>query len=420
MTSFSFGSSSVTLVPNSGVQVSLPATTCSLTMNWHYHANDLDINGSGSSDDNLQIALTALVNIVNSNGKPLMTVSSLSVDITKMDIQVHGGASWFYQTFVNIFKGTIHDLLQKSISSELDSIISSVANNFVNEVNLNYILYPYISVDYSLTSNAEFSSQFSATNHKGVFTWIRTGDTCSYGDINLPLDLTTSPITFVVSYAMLDCVSKLLYDRGLFNVTLVPDMVPDQSPIHLNTSDANLKRLIPNLYENFPNRGLQVFLSPQSPPIAQMWYNDQTGPLFEITALGNFDVFVQEDFGVLKPAFSFETSLQVLFKISFNNGNLTCNIQNYMQETQVTNTFIGPVNSTNVANIVNFFIGFGVVPELNKYMAVGIPIPSVNGVSLVNPQIDYGSYYLMLGTDFSYTAPSPKEKKTTSINVQSL
>jgi hypothetical protein len=298
MTAFNFGDSTITLLPNVGVQLALPSTTCSLTMDWRYsvfqrtrlfwsYTSDVDIHGSGGATDNLDLSITVLINIQNSNGRPLMVVSSIDVDITSFDIKVSGGAAWFYQTFVDIFKvhqnqrntflyfkGEIHDVLQNAISTELSSLISNEAQDFVNEVTLVYAMYPFLEVDYSLTANAEITAEYSATDHKGTFIWTPEMDTCSYNNINLPLDYLTSPITFVVSYEMIDCISKLLFDRDYMNVTILPEMVPDNSPIRLNSSDLNLRRLVPNLYATYPDVGLEVVVTAVSPPVTLMYYSE--------------------------------------------------------------------------------------------------------------------------------------------------
>jgi hypothetical protein len=137
--------------------------------------------------------------------------------------------------------------------------------------------------------------------------------------------------------------------------------------------------------------------------------------LLQINATGNTEIFAQTPNG-LKPAFVMQTDLQVYLKVAFTEGNLTAAIHSFTEQTIIINTFIGPVSAANLTTIINFFIGFGIEPALNKFLNVGVPIPQVEGVTLVNTQVDYATFFLMIGTDFSYDDLVKNQKNVITVN----
>jgi len=46
----------------------------------------------------------------------------------------------------------------------------------------------------------------------------------------------------------------------------------------------------------------------------------------------------------------------------------------------------------------------GIIPEVNKLLAGGFALPTLDGISLVNPSVSYGDDYLIVNTDFAYSS----------------
>lgn len=71
---------------------------------------------------------------------------------------------------------------------------------------------------------------------------------------------------------------------------------------------------------------------------------------------------------------------------------------------------IGPVDVSSFVSLLDTLLADGVVPVINGYLENGFPLPTVPGLTLVNPQIGYGQDFIYVGTDITYTPPSPIAK----------
>jgi len=69
-------------------------------------------------------------------------------------------------------------------------------------------------------------------------------------------------------------------------------------------------------------------------------------------------------------------------------------------------TNIGPFSISILDALLNTLFADGLIPIVNGLLSVGFPIPVVQNVELVNTTIGWGSHYLYISTDISYS-PSP-------------
>jgi hypothetical protein len=69
-------------------------------------------------------------------------------------------------------------------------------------------------------------------------------------------------------------------------------------------------------------------------------------------------------------------------------------------ETQFSN--VGTINVALFDNIIKTLSTDAIVPFFNYYLAHGVNIPTIKGVTLINPTIAYGQGYLAIATDISY------------------
>ena len=112
----SLGSDGINVLNGQGLQFTISGLFCNTHMNWHYREDSWPhISDSGSADIGVS-GVSVVVNIhgFQSNQRPQVTVLSDGVNIGDLSIHLHGGASWLYQIFVNIFKGQIKDSIQKA------------------------------------------------------------------------------------------------------------------------------------------------------------------------------------------------------------------------------------------------------------------------------------------------------------------
>lgn len=100
----------------------------------------------------------------------------------------------------------------------------------------------------------------------GDMIWLPHPKSCTIQPAPLPEQLTNRMFTFVIRYdcgsgfhcsskTVGDCIGQVLYENDFIDFVIEPKDVPKNSPIQLNTSDSNIRNILPNLYEKYPNHG---------------------------------------------------------------------------------------------------------------------------------------------------------------------
>jgi len=404
VSSFSFGQSSVTLIPGSGVQVQLTDSSATADMDWSYSASI--VHGSGSAVDNLKMDLSLVLAVGEVSGKPSITVQSLSISITSIDITVHGGASWFYQVIVDIFKSKIKSIMESSLQSQLASVINQLANYYLRKSPTNYPINKNLMIDYSFTTPPFLQPSFSESDHTGQFVWSDPKIVCPFNPGPLPDDLSGSPLTFIFSQDMGSCIASILFQLDSLSGLITPKMVPSNSPVQLNTSSHNMKVVLPQLYEMYPDQALNVKVWANTAPTV---FIDSSTNYIDITIDGSAEVFVVN--ATLLPAFLLDITLVLQAKVGFTGTNVTANIVNIKHNTTLDLSWIGNIDDmTGVDEMVTLFISLGIQPMVNKIINAGMPIPRIEGVQFLSANVLYGNGYLKVGSDFSYqpnAAPTP-------------
>jgi len=351
--------------------------------------------------------INAEVILSDSNGDLLLQVSQLSIDITNLDIEVHGDASWFYQILVDIIKGQIKDALSSALTSTLKQVLNSLAKQYASQTPLTFQVGPNFFLDYGLTANPVVTSTASATFHNGGWTYLRAPSSCT---LNPPSPPTTpgsegKPFTFYLSSTMFSCLGQLLYRSGLLpEIEVNQKNIPRDSPIQFNTSDPNMQRLFPSLYATYPNLGFVIDVDFLAAP--QIYF---TAPFAFLQASVSMNLSVLFP-GNNQKVGAFLIRDDFLFKANiFLNGSTTISgrfLSGTFNSTLVSSE-IGNVSVPNWDSMLNLFLYAGVLPVLNQYATKGFPIPSTLGLTLKNSDLSLLSNFVEVQTDFVYS-PSAK------------
>lgn len=165
-------------------------------------------------------------------------------------------------------------------------------------------------------------------------------------------------------------------------VLLTESEVPSWSPIQLNTSDWIF--VVPGLYKTFPNCLMEVNLVALQDPICNFSTN---GAL--ITVYGIVNVTVIDQTGTQQNAFALNGTVSLLGVGILSQTNIIANLSYVSVDFDVYETNVGPINATALDGLLNTIFAEGIVPLANSYLAKGLPLPVVPGLTLVNPSVSF-------------------------------
>jgi len=414
ITTFDFGDADLTLEPSSGLSILLSSATCQLTMDWSYHT--VIVSGHGSAIDDLTMTINVELTLVEDQGHLSAQVSDVSVDVTDITITLHGGNSWFYKIMVDIFHSKIQSIIQNVIQQQLSQSVNTMITNYALAAPTTYDFGNGLIFDYSLTQNPIVYDNFTETDHIGAWS-LNSVNTCTFSAQPIPEVLGWyRTLTFLLSETLFDCLGYVLYMNGL-QTQVTPSDIPSNSPVQLNTGNDNMKKLLPNLYEYYPNSPMYLEITVIDPPVTNIETTN-----FTLALKLNINVTVMDNQSVIVPAFDMlvDTWITSGAGIDINDENITIITGQVTGETHnvsVLSSDIGNVNVNSLYDLVSFFIRFGVLPTLDNMGDKGFPIPNMPGLTFIFPEIFLEDGFLRASTDFLFNPSeiiSPRHDKASN------
>jgi len=390
--------SNVTLIPKSGAELIISGTSAHLSMNWEYRKTSFPhVSDSGTA--NVDVSNTAIdvsVSVTMQNGRPYANVESCVVHVGKLDMDIHGGASWLYKIFVDHFSGTIKGMVEKTLSSSISREINDGANAALASLPVVQPISNSVEIDYSLLSVPTVEETHFTLSHKGEFYYVGHRKEAPFKQPALPDLVTDEMVQMFISDYVANTAAYSYYLSDALRVVITDSMLPEDAPIHLNTS--YFADLAPPLPIKFPDELMEIHVYATSSPIFSFSVNGSSA-----SVLGNVDVYILPE-----RIFAFTLIVNLLCSgtAHVNNLNIVGQLTFLKAEISLGPSMIGRFDVTDLQSIVNYLSKEGIIPLVNDYLKPGFPLPTIQGLTFVNPVIGWGPRYIYVSTDASYSPPS--------------
>eukprot|EP01116_Phalansterium_solitarium_P018699 TRINITY_DN5049_c0_g1_i1.p1 TRINITY_DN5049_c0_g1~~TRINITY_DN5049_c0_g1_i1.p1 ORF type:complete len:515 (-),score=215.13 TRINITY_DN5049_c0_g1_i1:375-1880(-) len=392
------GNDAITIVPGTGLQLTLSNVGASAHLNWHYKMEDFPHTSDGGSADIAvsQTSATATISVVNQNGLPFVNCPSATVNVGHLDINLHGGASWLYQLFVNAFTGSIESSIASALHDAIVENINSGLNKAIKSLPISEPIDSKVEIDFPLVSNPVFASGYFSLPTLGEFYVIGAHTETPYPRPPIPDVVTSQMLQILITEYVVVSAGYVYWKLGELETTITQKDIPSNVPVQLNTTF--FKAVLPQLYTTFPNMAMELDLAATQMPSCTF---SSTGAAISVT--GNIVVNVVQPNGTLTPAFTL-TGPVSLAGVALLNGQVIYGNLSYLSaDFTVSQSNIGPFSPSGLDTIINLLFEAGVVPQVNKILAKGFPLPTVTGLTFVNPTIGWGDHFLYVSTDVTYT-----------------
>lgn len=395
-----------------GLALAASGVAVSCTADWNYKLKIWPHVPSGHGSVTISVgggsSLSATLSI-SSNGEKYTSLAlpacHSGVDVTGLHFS--GGLSG---DILNL----ISSLLKSTIESEINSqLCAGVKTALVDDVNPMLAKSPAddvacanlpttIACDFSLTgANPDLPSPLPLPVPA-----LPVPDATVAATHELLIMLDPTPL----NYAM-----YLVWNAGIMDLIITPDMLPASFPLALNTSSFQL--IAPGIYKKYPDMGMQMELNVTKAPT---FVDTESGDL-NITARTNFGFGVLDPSAGLVPGFTLEcpitVGLTVNASVNASTGQQVIHAKSpYIEcELGIVSSAVGNVTVDALQQILSYALSGVVVPKINQLLAAGFAVPSLGPVNLTNTEVGFrgpqpsgGSGYLLVATDLKYaTPPSP-------------
>ncbi|KAJ5075245.1 bactericidal permeability-increasing bpi protein-related [Anaeramoeba ignava] len=399
ITKLQFDQETVTLTAPDEITIAIKQLSTHCDMDWHYTFGLL--KDSGTADEEVtEVDITMTLKYFANNSHIALVAESAQCSIGKLDITLHGGASWLYNIIIDILKGPIKDLIASSLSSEFVTEINTLAPSLLDSIPIKIDIDQYTSLHFEMLGQ-ELTSEYIAAFNNAEFYDIANPVECPLPHHDLP---STPKSEDYMAEVYLDefAINSAFYaynEEGRIDIIITNGEIPPYIPFQLNTSE--FKDYIPNLYEKYPDLLMTIEITPNVLPSISITEANE----IDATLILNLNFSVVESDNTTIPVFTFVCDIDADVDAYMDGeticGNLTLNTFTLVD----TWTSIGPIDMNLFMPTLDMMVNAFVVPFLNGYLKTGFPIPTIDGVSFENSEVSYGDGYILISTDVDYTPP---------------
>lgn len=219
-----------------------------------------------------------------------------------------------------------------------------------------------------------------------------------------PATADSSYIQLIVSGYTIESAFWVFQSHHLLQDIIGPNSIPPNFPLKLNTNDPVWALIAPKMQSVYPNDNIRILFEIQSGTSVTSAAQDDSfsvdipiGMAIQpLTSSGPESAFV------LGCPMKTSLTLDVKDKLNSTTGQtqqviagkmkyLSCNLA-------LENSTVGPVHFGALKDAISFAIDDVLMPLLNAFLRVGIPIPSGSFVELTNTSVSFGDDYAVVGS----------------------
>ncbi|XP_071331787.1 bactericidal permeability-increasing protein [Trachinotus anak] len=383
---------SVAFYPDAtGFKTSMLGLSVALTGEWMTHYGI--IHDGGSFD---MAVFSVSVNSVVELGKDAdrhLSVTSVSCDaqVGGVDMEIHGGASWIIQLFVNHFKDHISSEIETKICPSVEDMIAKFEYH-LQAMNVTFDVDQALTLDLSLTDLPVIDVSRLNLGLKGEFYSIKT-----HTDPPFEAQPFTMPeqqgymLSMGLSEFTLNSALYGYYSDGGFQILINDSMIPPGSPVHLNTS--LMGPFIPQLPKMFP--GLLMDLQVYAREVPMFSFQSDAVKLgFQVAV----KAFAIQPNGTQTPLFKLNVDSEFISKVWIADGRMKGSVSMNNFTLTLAGSEVGTFTTDALERIAKLGINLALA-NMNQKLGKGFDLPRMKQAQLVNSVLKMQEGFIALFSD---------------------
>uniref|UniRef100_H3AJD3 Bactericidal permeability-increasing protein n=1 Tax=Latimeria chalumnae TaxID=7897 RepID=H3AJD3_LATCH len=380
--------------PNTDIKVRIVNARLQASGDWQ--VKYLFISDSGTFTAGVY-GITIKLNIgvtADDTGRLMVWNSYCLGQVGSVDIQLHGGGSWFY----GLFHSKLQDIALQQINQK-KQLCSSVHTAFT-AVNQQLKKIPgfvsidqYIELDYLLVSLPEVTEKFLGTDFKGEFYNIKHHTEPPFEPTPFYLCCQDGYMfSLGVSQYSVNSAAYAYYTAGALQIQVTDNMIPKASPIRLNTS--SFGNFIPGLSKLYPNMLMVMEVNANKQPLVTLGMGSITTETS--FSLNTFAILPNTS---LARVFVLELSVSVSGKVQLSGMKLTGLIVLNNISLSVAHSDIGPFDVKPIEKLVKIAAYTLGISTINARLKKGFPLPHTDKLKFINPLLKMNQGVITVATD---------------------
>ena len=331
------------------------------------------------------------------NGHATLSTAACSSDVGNVHLSFHGSSSWVYKHFDHELKSEFKKNFHSAFCSKVTDELNNKGNKALESLPLlSKVENLPMLFNYTLTQDPSYTDSYMAVFLKGAFQPQNEQIPIPFTPAPFPPVNTNGRMLYVwLSDYILNSAGYALQQAGILQHTITPKLIP--------TMITSIFESYQSLYQLFPNMGVEIALKATKPPIVHL-----TPKGGEMSAFGSIDMNFILPYNTVVTAFTLDISAELDINSQIqSNGSITEFTAN------ATLVSFKLINSSSIRKllatpVLQFVLEYSVIPVLNKHGSKGLVIPTIDGMSFVNPELMFGENYGLVATDINYKMEMPK------------
>ncbi|KAJ7998551.1 hypothetical protein DPEC_G00206080 [Dallia pectoralis] len=388
--------SDLTLVPGTGIRLSITNAFINLHGNWRVQYLSF-IHDSGSFDLELSgLTITDSFAIQNDEtGRPTVRSLSCEANVASASIEFHGGASWLYNLFSSFIDTALRGALQNQICPLLADSINDM-NQQLKSLNILTKVDNYAEIDNAMVTSPSISKSSIDLGLKGEFYNIGKHQEPPFypGPFSMP-PLVNNMIYIGVSEFTANSAGFVYNNAGALSLRVTDEMIPQQSPIRLNTKAFGV--FIPEIAKRFPDLMVELLVKTDKMPTISFQADNVT-----VQASSTMTAYAVQTNGTLSPLFILNMEGSVSARLKVTGAKLSGSTTLNKFEVALGTSYVGPFQVQSFENILIIALKAFVIPKINTRLEMGFPLPAIGKMELLNTNLQVLKDCMVIGTDVRF------------------
>eukprot|EP01139_Manchomonas_bermudensis_P005556 Amastigsp_a175319_881.p1 type:complete len:508 gc:universal Amastigsp_a175319_881:30-1553(+) len=390
--SIALGGVNVAFQAPSFVYLTSSSVSGSMVFQWHYreaawpHVSD----GAWATVQLSQTSLAMTLAVAaDDQGRLAISVLSTKVVVGNIALSLTGMDSWVYTFLVSVFKSSVNAAVGSAIESSLTGLVTSQLEALSRSLPVRVPIDSagYGELDMSLMAQPQVSPDSIVSYHLGLAAG-RAEHTAVFipqtPSPDLPPQNTGRLVQLEASADVFTSMAMLYAKLGLLNTHLTA--LPDASPLKLNVYD--FSEMVPELLDYFSeSQAMVADIVATSPPLFTIEPSGLGATAVFSLAFGVVDA---TDSTRIAPAYTLSATVELTGTATVTDAATLQGVLTFASATLVVaSSAIGTIDPSTSEQVVNFALRQVAVPQLNRVLAAGIPLPLPAGVVLSNTAVTY-------------------------------
>ncbi|XP_010135599.1 PREDICTED: bactericidal permeability-increasing protein-like, partial [Buceros rhinoceros silvestris] len=374
--SFHLPYSRISLVPNTGLQVSISNAFAEVDGDWRVKFYFMRDHGSFDFKvENVYIKINLRLGS-DAEGKPTIETADCSTRISKVRVHFSGKLGWLYNLFYNAVEPTFRRILEDKVCETVARSVRRELQPYARTLPVTARIGDKVGIDYSLVASPTATAQSLDTGLKGEFFSLAQRSAVPFP----PLALALPPdhnrmVYFGASSYFFNTAAFAYHAAGVLVFEITDAKIPKEADFHLNTT--TFSAFIPQLEEMYPDMPMKIRLSAPSAPFLNIGPEGLTlRPVVDIQAYAILPS------SKLAPLFLLSLTGNVSAVINVKSGHIVGSLQVGRMKLSLKHSDVGTFQVRMLQSIMNIYASSILLPRLNERLAEGFPLPLPDRIQL--------------------------------------